>query len=370
MIRTKKYAARIRVSAGVIVQRQEPRNGTIVYITVGSSKTSTKPVSHHAMNHVRTPEPARTACPRRARRRRGRTAGCSTRCARRPFEDLGFARVDHHRAHPPGVSRGHPRPRQDAGPDRARSPAEIVGRGSTLLVTRATRSRLRRRARPSCPAPTYHPDAARHHASPGRRRPGQGHDRRRRRRHLRPAGRRGGRADRRAHGQRRSTGCTTSASPASTGCSASAPASRPRASSSSSPAWKARCPASSPGLVQRAGHRGADQRRLRRQLRRHRRAARDAEQLRVRRVGRQHRQRLRRGQYRQPYQSLVGKRLQAGLRLPGDRPLPMARASTATIRSSPPLRTAVIFRAFHVCSQEPCGPSNSIGSSRRSAASR
>ena len=50
------------------------------------------------------------------------------------------------------------------------------------------------------------------------------------------------------------------------------------------------------GLVERAGHRRADERRLRRQLRRHRRAARHAEQLRVRRVGRQHRQRLRRGE--------------------------------------------------------------------------
>ena len=48
----------------------------------------------------------------------------------------------------------------------------------------------------------------------------------------------------------------------------------------------------------RAGDRRADQRRLRRQLRRHRGAARHAEQLRVRRLGGQHRQRLRRRHYR------------------------------------------------------------------------
>ena len=55
----------------------------------------------------------------------------------RPFEDLGFARVDHHRS----VRQGFPEvilalgktPAQIAG-----IAAEIVGRGSTLLVTRAT----------------------------------------------------------------------------------------------------------------------------------------------------------------------------------------------------------------------------------------
>ena len=56
-----------------------------------------------------------------------------------PFEDLGFARVDHHR----GIRQGFPEvilglgktPAQIAG-----IAGEIVGRGSTLLVTRATRA--------------------------------------------------------------------------------------------------------------------------------------------------------------------------------------------------------------------------------------
>src|SRR5258705_9815171 len=56
----------------------------------------------------------------------------------RPFEDLGFAKVDHHRA----IRQGFPEvilglgktPAQIAG-----IAIEIVGRGSTLLVTRAGR---------------------------------------------------------------------------------------------------------------------------------------------------------------------------------------------------------------------------------------
>src|SRR6059058_4163329 len=76
----------------------------------------------------------------------------------RPFEDLGFARVDHHRS----VRQGFPEvilalgktPAQIAG-----IAAEIVGRGSTLLVTRATEAaadavRLR------VPQATYYADAA------------------------------------------------------------------------------------------------------------------------------------------------------------------------------------------------------------------
>ncbi len=60
----------------------------------------------------------------------------------RPFEDLGFARVDHHRS----IRHGFPEvvlglgktPAQIAG-----IASEIVSRGSTLLVTRATRRRVR-----------------------------------------------------------------------------------------------------------------------------------------------------------------------------------------------------------------------------------
>src|SRR6202163_2206318 len=55
----------------------------------------------------------------------------------RPFEDLGFARVDHHRA----IRQGFPEVVLGLGktPTQiAAIAAEIVGRGSTLLVTRAT----------------------------------------------------------------------------------------------------------------------------------------------------------------------------------------------------------------------------------------
>jgi NCAIR mutase (PurE)-related protein len=54
-----------------------------------------------------------------------------------PFEDLGFARVDHHRA----VRQGFPEVVLGLGKTPAQIAAiaaEIVGRGSTLLVTRAT----------------------------------------------------------------------------------------------------------------------------------------------------------------------------------------------------------------------------------------
>jgi len=55
----------------------------------------------------------------------------------RPFEDLGFARVDHHRA----VRQGFPEVVLGLGKTPAQISAiaaEIASRGSTLLVTRAT----------------------------------------------------------------------------------------------------------------------------------------------------------------------------------------------------------------------------------------
>src|SRR3982750_1324001 len=55
----------------------------------------------------------------------------------RPFEDLGFARVDHHRS----VRQGFPEVILGLGKTPAQTAAiaaEIVARGSTLLVTRAT----------------------------------------------------------------------------------------------------------------------------------------------------------------------------------------------------------------------------------------
>jgi NCAIR mutase (PurE)-related protein len=75
-----------------------------------------------------------------------------------PFEDLGFARVDHHRS----VRQGFPEvvlglgktPAQVAG-----IAAEIVGRGSTLLVTRASADAFEA-VRQKVPAATYHADAS------------------------------------------------------------------------------------------------------------------------------------------------------------------------------------------------------------------
>ncbi len=61
----------------------------------------------------------------------------------RPFEDLGFAKVDHHRA----VRQGFPEVVLGLGKTPAQVAAiaqEIVGRGSTLLVTRATFEPTRR----------------------------------------------------------------------------------------------------------------------------------------------------------------------------------------------------------------------------------
>lgn len=76
----------------------------------------------------------------------------------RPYEDLGFARVDHHRS----VRQGFPEvilglgktPAQIAG-----IAAEVVGRGSTLLVTRADESAYVA-VRAKVPGATYYPDAA------------------------------------------------------------------------------------------------------------------------------------------------------------------------------------------------------------------
>src|SRR5258707_10416862 len=75
----------------------------------------------------------------------------------RPFEDLGFARVDHHRS----IRQGFPEvilglgktPAQIAG-----IAAEIVSRGSTLLVTRASDAAYEA-VRVAVPDATYYADA-------------------------------------------------------------------------------------------------------------------------------------------------------------------------------------------------------------------
>src|SRR5262245_1617712 len=75
----------------------------------------------------------------------------------RPYEDLGFARVDHHRA----VRHGFPEVVLGLGKTPAQIAAiaeEIVGRGSTLLVTRASAASYEA-VRARVPGATYHGDA-------------------------------------------------------------------------------------------------------------------------------------------------------------------------------------------------------------------
>jgi NCAIR mutase (PurE)-related protein len=76
----------------------------------------------------------------------------------RPFEDLGFARVDHHRS----IRQGFPEVVLGLGKTPAQIAAisaEIVERGSTLLVTRAQPAAYDA-VRAVVPRATYYPDAA------------------------------------------------------------------------------------------------------------------------------------------------------------------------------------------------------------------
>ena len=76
----------------------------------------------------------------------------------RPFEDLGFARVDHHRS----IRQGFPEVVLGLGKTPAQIAAisaEIVGRGSTLLVTRASPAAYDA-VHAVVPQATYYSDAA------------------------------------------------------------------------------------------------------------------------------------------------------------------------------------------------------------------
>jgi pyridinium-3,5-biscarboxylic acid mononucleotide synthase len=76
----------------------------------------------------------------------------------RPYEDLGFARVDHHRS----VRQGFPEVILGLGKTPAQIAAiaaEVVGRGSTLLVTRASEAAYAA-VHQKVPHATYYPDAA------------------------------------------------------------------------------------------------------------------------------------------------------------------------------------------------------------------
>jgi pyridinium-3,5-biscarboxylic acid mononucleotide synthase len=74
-----------------------------------------------------------------------------------PFEDLGFARVDHHR----GIRQGFPEVVLGLGKTPAQVAtiaAEIVGRGSSLLITRANHD-MYEAVRAAVPAATYRVEA-------------------------------------------------------------------------------------------------------------------------------------------------------------------------------------------------------------------
>jgi NCAIR mutase (PurE)-related protein len=76
----------------------------------------------------------------------------------RPFEDLGFARVDHHRS----IRQGFPEVVLGLGKTPAQIAAiavEIASRGSTLLITRASEAAYEA-VRLVVPQATYYPDAA------------------------------------------------------------------------------------------------------------------------------------------------------------------------------------------------------------------
>ena len=76
----------------------------------------------------------------------------------RPFEDLGFAKVDHHRT----IRQGFPEVILGLGKTPAQIAAiakEIVGRGSTLLITRASEEAFDA-VRAVVPAATHHAEAA------------------------------------------------------------------------------------------------------------------------------------------------------------------------------------------------------------------
>src|SRR3954452_15781757 len=76
----------------------------------------------------------------------------------RPFEDLGFARVDHHRS----IRQGFPEVVLGLGKTPAQIAAiaaDIVGRGSTLMVTRASEAAFDA-VRAVVPEATYYADAA------------------------------------------------------------------------------------------------------------------------------------------------------------------------------------------------------------------
>src|SRR3954469_21943110 len=122
MMTTKKYAASVSVSEGVIAKNPA------VYITVGSEMASNKLLKDLLERVADGRTNTESALEQLVEAFRAQ-----------PFADLGFARVDHDRA----IRQGFPEVVLGLGktPEQiAAISAEIVRRGSTLLVTRASRA--------------------------------------------------------------------------------------------------------------------------------------------------------------------------------------------------------------------------------------
>ena len=208
------------------------------------------------------------------------------------FQDLGFARVDHHRE----LRQGFPEVVFGSGktPEQiATIAAEIVAARPHAARDPRDRRRVRRRSEEEVPGATFIPVALHHHVPPEGRSARPRHDSGRRCGHVRSSGGRGSVRDRRSDGQH-------GRSLFDVGVAGIHRLAREHVR------WSARAvivvagmegalPSVIGGLVRVPGDRRADQRRIRRELRRPAALLGHAEQLRRRRVGRQHRQRLRRG---------------------------------------------------------------------------
>ena len=219
-----------------------------------------------------------------------------------PYEDLGFARVDHHRS----LRQGFPEVVLGLGKTPAQIAAiaaEIVSRGSTLLVTRATADAFEA-VRTKVPAATFYDDAAIISCPQQDVARGKGtivvaaagtSDLPVAEEAARTAELMGNEVvrlyDVGVAGLHRILGERTRLASARVVIVVAG--------------MEGALPSVISGSGQRPGDRRADERGLRGQLRRDRCAARHAQQLLVRGFGGQHRQWLRRGQYRQPDQSLV-----------------------------------------------------------------
>jgi pyridinium-3,5-biscarboxylic acid mononucleotide synthase len=135
-----------------MIQATETPDGTIVYITAGSvvgqQSASMNPSElQHILERVATGDLDTQAAHRQL----------LDALRARPFENLGFARVDHHRP----VRQGFPEVILGLGKTPAQIAAiaaEITARGSTLLVTRASQDAYRA-VRERIPEARYYHDA-------------------------------------------------------------------------------------------------------------------------------------------------------------------------------------------------------------------